>query len=84
MAVASGVGGWRTSGDLSGDQSATWQGLVNVLVDETTKRLEIGQRKVPMPYAEAARAAAEGATSDSENYGRRVSFKPKGTTIERE
>jgi len=56
----------------------------NVLVDETTKRLEIGQRKVPMPYAEAAKAAAEGATSDSENYGRRVSFKPKGTTIERE
>jgi len=56
----------------------------NVVVDENTKRLEIGQRKEPMPYAEAAKAAAEGATSDSENYGRRVSFKPKGTTIDRE
>ncbi len=54
----------------------------SVVVDEATKLLEIGRSKTPMPYVEAAKLAAQSATSDSENYGRRVSFRPKGTTID--
>ena len=54
----------------------------SVVVDETTKMLEIGQSKVPMPYVEAAKLAAESASTDSENYGRRVSFLPKGTRLD--
>ena len=54
----------------------------SVVVDEATKRLEIGQSKMPMSYMEAAKVAAESATSDSENYGQRVSFLPKGTRID--
>ena len=54
----------------------------SVVVDETTKMLEIGRSKMPMPYVEAAKLAAESATTDSENYGRRVSFLPKGTRID--
>ena len=54
----------------------------SVVVDEATKRLEIGQSKAPMPYVEASKVAAESAASDSENYGRRVSFRPKGAMID--
>jgi hypothetical protein len=56
----------------------------NVVVDEATKRLEIGMGKEPMPYDAAARLAAESASSDSDNYGRRVSFLPKGRRIDTE
>ncbi len=45
-------------------------------------RSKIGQSKVPMPYVEAAKLAAESASTDSENYGRRVSFLPKGTRLD--
>jgi hypothetical protein len=54
----------------------------SVVVDEATKLLEIGQSKMPMSYMDAAKLAADNATSDSENYGRRVSFRPKGTRID--
>ena len=54
----------------------------SVVVDEATKMLEIGRSKTPMPYVEAAKLAAQSATSDSKNYGRRVSFLPKGTRID--
>ena len=54
----------------------------SVVVNETTKSLEVEQSKTPMSYSDAASLAAESATSDSENYGRRVSFRPKGTVID--
>jgi len=56
----------------------------SVQVNELTRLLEIAQAKTPVGYVEAARLAAEAATSDSENYGRRVAFWPKGTRIAEE
>jgi hypothetical protein len=50
-------------------------------VNEQTKLLEISTRSSPMPYPEAAKVAAASASSDSESYGRRLAFRPKGTRI---
>jgi hypothetical protein len=52
-----------------------------VRVNDDTKLLEIDQRKEPMPYREAAEVAARSATSDSENFRRRLKFRPVGTEI---
>jgi hypothetical protein len=56
-------------------------GKYSVRVNETTKLLEIDRNKVPLAYPEAAALAKESARSDSENYGRRALFKPRGTRI---
>jgi hypothetical protein len=52
-----------------------------VRVNGDTMLLEIDQRKEPMPYPEAAEVAARSATADSENFRRRVKFRPVGTEI---
>jgi hypothetical protein len=52
-----------------------------VQVNEQTRLLEIARSKTPLAYAEAVPLAAEAARSDSEDYGRRVTFQPKGTRI---
>jgi hypothetical protein len=52
-----------------------------VQVNEQTRLLEIAQTKTPLAYADAVRLAADAARSDSEDYGRRVTFQPKGTRI---
>jgi hypothetical protein len=52
-----------------------------VQVNEQTGLLEIARSKTPGAYADAVRLAAEAARSDSEDYGRRVAFQPKGTRI---
>jgi hypothetical protein len=57
-------------------------GKYSVRIDGETKRLEIETRKDPMAYPEAARLAIQSAESDSENFRRRLSFQPKGTTVE--
>ena len=49
-------------------------------VNGETKLLEIDKVKQPMPYPEAADAAARSARSDSENC-RRLKFRPMGTEI---
>ena len=53
----------------------------SVKVNEQTLLLEIARTKTPLAYPDAARLAAEAAASDSSDYGRRVSFRPKGTRI---
>jgi hypothetical protein len=53
----------------------------SIQVNEQTKLLEIARTKTPLGYVEAAQLAAEAASSDSGNYGRRVNFQPKGTRI---
>ena len=53
----------------------------SVKVNEQTLLLEIAKTKTPLAYPDAARLAAEAAASDSSDYGRRVSFRPKGTRI---
>jgi hypothetical protein len=53
-----------------------------VQVNERTGLLEIARSKTPLAYADAVRLAADAARSDSENYGRRVTFEPNGTRIE--
>jgi hypothetical protein len=53
----------------------------SVQVNEQTKLLEVARTKTPLAYAEAVQLAAEAARSDSEDYGRRVTFQPKGTRI---
>ena len=55
-------------------------GKYRVRVNDETKLLEIDIRKLPMPYREATEAAAQSATSDSENYRRRLPFQPQGAT----
>ncbi|HZM48128.1 MAG TPA: hypothetical protein VFC14_25155, partial [Burkholderiales bacterium] len=57
-------------------------GKYSVRVNEQTKLLEIEQHREPMAYSEAAELAAESAKSDSGNFGRRATFRPKGTAIE--
>ena len=52
-----------------------------VQVNEETKLLEVARTKTALPYVEAVQLAADAARSDSEDYGRRVSFRPKGTRI---
>ena len=53
----------------------------SIQVNEQTRLLEIARTKAPLGYAEAAQLAAEAASSDSGNYGRRVNFQPTGTRI---
>jgi hypothetical protein len=53
----------------------------SVKVNEQTLLLEIAKTKTPLAYLDAVRLAAEAAASDSSDYGRRVSFRPKGTRI---
>jgi len=58
-------------------------GKYRVRVNDETKLLEIDRSKEPMSYADAAKAAARDARSDSENFRRRLAFRPKGTAIGR-
>jgi hypothetical protein len=53
----------------------------SVRVNDETKLLEIGKRKNPMPYAEAAELATRSAGSDSDLFGRHQPFQPAGTAI---
>lgn len=57
-------------------------GRYGVRVNDATKLLEIEKTRSPMAYPEAAELAARAAQSDSENYGRRSSFRPEGTGVE--
>jgi hypothetical protein len=52
-----------------------------VRVNEESKLLEIGESRKPMPYAEAATAAAQSAAPDSESFRRRQTFQTRGTEI---
>jgi hypothetical protein len=52
-----------------------------VRVNEQTKLLEV-THKTPIAYSTAAALAAESATSDSGDFGRLATFRPKGTAIE--
>jgi hypothetical protein len=54
----------------------------SVRVNDATKLLEIEKTRSPMAYPDAAELAARAAQSDSENYGRRSSFRPQGTGVE--
>ena len=54
----------------------------SVRVNDATKLLEIEKTRSPMAYPDAAELAARAAQSDSENYGRRSSFRPEGTGVE--
>jgi hypothetical protein len=56
-------------------------GKYSVRVNDETKLLEIEKSKNPMAYPEAAEFATRSAESDSENFRRRLSFRPKGTAI---
>ena len=56
-------------------------GRYRVWVDEQARRLELSERRTPLPYAEAERLAAEAATSDSAGYASNSKFIPKGTRI---
>jgi hypothetical protein len=56
-------------------------GRYRVSVDDQSRRLELSERRTPLPYAEAERIAAEAAELDSDRYGRPSPFTPKGTRI---
>jgi hypothetical protein len=56
----------------------------SVRVNDATKRLEIERSKRPMAYPVAVELAGRSARSDSENLGRRQSFRTEGTSIEAE
>lgn len=53
----------------------------SVRIDDVTKWLEIERSKKPMAFPEAVRLARESARSDSENYRRRVLFRPWGKRV---
>jgi hypothetical protein len=50
-------------------------------VNDKTKLLEIEKSKKPMGYPAAMELATKSATSDSENFRRRTSFRSSGTGI---
>jgi len=52
-----------------------------IRVNVETKLLEVAKSKEPMAYAEAAALAARNASSDSENFLRRLPFRRKGLEI---
>jgi len=52
-----------------------------VRVNDETKLLEIGTSKIPMAYTDAAMLATKSAQSDSENFRRRLLFRPSGTAV---
>ena len=56
-------------------------GKYSVRVNGETKLLEIDKSKNPMAYPEAAELATRSARSDSENFRRRLPFRPRGTEI---
>jgi len=56
-------------------------GPYRVRVDEKTLRLELKAPKARLPYAEAEKLAAEAALFDSDQYGSRSKFIPRGTRI---
>jgi hypothetical protein len=56
-------------------------GKYRVLVNEQTQLLEIEQVKTPIAYPQAAKLATEDAKADSNNYRRRLAFRPRGTRI---
>jgi hypothetical protein len=56
----------------------------SVRVNDATKLLEIDRSKRPLAYPAAAELATRSARSDSENFGRRQSFRTEGTSIEAE
>jgi hypothetical protein len=56
-------------------------GKYRVRIDESTGRLELSAPRVPLPYDEAERRAAEAAVADSDRYIRRAKFVPKGTRV---
>ncbi len=56
-------------------------GKYDVRVNDQTKLLEIGKSKHPMEYADAAALATKSAKSDSENFRRRLPFRPRGTAV---
>jgi hypothetical protein len=56
----------------------------SVRVNDATKLLEIDRSKHPLAYPAAAELATRSARSDSENFGRRQSFRTEGTSIEAE
>jgi hypothetical protein len=56
-------------------------GRYSVRLNGETKLLEIRKTRQPMPYTEAAELAAQSAQSDSENFRRRVAFRPSGRAI---
>ena len=50
-------------------------------VNDDTKLIEIAKSKNAMAYPQAAELATWSATSDSENFRRRVLFRPRGTGV---
>lgn len=56
-------------------------GRYSVRIDEATQLLEIEKDKRPMAYREAVDHATQSARSDSENFRRRILFRPRGTRI---
>jgi len=56
-------------------------GKYSVRVNDETKLLEIGKSKHPMKYADAAVLATKSAKSDSENFRRRLAFRPRGMEV---
>jgi hypothetical protein len=56
-------------------------GKLGVRVNDETTLLEIAKSKNPMAYPQAAELATQSARSDSENFRRRLRFRPSGTAI---
>ena len=56
-------------------------GKYSVRVNDQTKLLEIEKNKSPMAYPAAAELANRSAKADSENFRRRLPFRPRGTRI---
>lgn len=56
-------------------------GRYGVRVDGTNGRLAIERSKMPLDYPRAAALAAESAQADSERYGRRGPFQPRGHRV---
>ena len=56
-------------------------GKYSVRVNDETRLLEIEKSKNPMPYSKAAELATQSAKSDSDNFRRRMLFRPSGTGI---
>ena len=54
----------------------------SVRVNRDSRLVEIDRRKDPMAYAQATALAARSAKADSENFRRRLPFRPRGTAIE--
>jgi hypothetical protein len=53
-----------------------------IAIDPESRALRVESRREPLPYAEAARLAAEQAEADSKGFLSRLLFKPRGRRIE--